>query len=204
MKTIYLIIIISFLLMSISYGRGPNPSPAILNANNKGEMRARQDIQEGKNRILYYGKPWSEGKPLIDDESGLPITIMEGCDITPEFAAETEAYNKVMRENAKKNRDLLSIALLPAKAKNADDWGPAYVAGMENGPASIATSTAFGKAAKFMSQQPFAKEFAKMPCAGSAVVVEFALLSDITGRTRGVVKVNEKSGKCSWLGIKKY
>lgn len=65
----------------------------------RGVLRAREDIAKGKRRILYYGKPWSVGKPLIDDASGLPVEIVEGCDVTREFAEETDAYNSTMRNS---------------------------------------------------------------------------------------------------------
>ncbi len=58
----------------------------------KGIARAKEDIANGKMKILYYGKPWSQGKPLVDDKSGLPIEIASGCCVTPEFQEETDAY----------------------------------------------------------------------------------------------------------------
>ncbi len=64
-----------------------------------GVLRAREDIAKGKRRILYYGKPWSVGKPLIDDASGLPVEIVEGCAVTREFVGETDAYNRTMRNS---------------------------------------------------------------------------------------------------------
>jgi hypothetical protein len=201
MKRLFIAIIISFLSLSVSYCQEPKQSPSILNAKNNGEARARQDISRGTKRILYYGKPWSVGKPLVDEESGLPIEILAGCDVTPEFAAETDSYNKVMRENAKKEVSRMP-GLVMAKAGNSEDWGPSYVPGMEHGPAERATSIAFGKAEAFMSRQTFAKEFAKRACSGSASEVRFSLLSDKTGHTYGVVKV-DPNGQCSWLGIKK-
>lgn len=69
----------------------------------KGRDRAAADIKAGRLRILYYGLPWSMGKPLIDDESGLAIEIVEGCDVMPEFKAETDAYNASMRQWAKEH-----------------------------------------------------------------------------------------------------
>lgn len=64
----------------------------------RGRDRAAADIAAGKPRILYYGKPWSSDKPLIDDESGLPVEIVEGCVVTAKFAAETDAYSVAMRQ----------------------------------------------------------------------------------------------------------
>jgi len=67
----------------------------------KGRERAAADIKAGTPRILYYGKPWSLGKPLVDEASGLRIEIAAGCCVMPEFVAETDAYNAAMRQWAK-------------------------------------------------------------------------------------------------------
>ena len=76
----------------------------------KGIMRAKKDIAAGKMKILYYGKPWSHGKPLIDDESGLPVEIVAGCCVRPEFVEETGAYNKTMRQEMKnKNKQIKNL-----------------------------------------------------------------------------------------------
>ena len=64
----------------------------------RGIARAERDIVKGNIRILYYGKPWPGAKPFVDDASGLPIEIVEGCCVTAEFAQETDAYNRTMRE----------------------------------------------------------------------------------------------------------
>ena len=79
---------------------GTQPVPA-KSPVQKGSGRAAQDIKDGKPRILHYGKPWSLGKPLIDDASGLTVEIVKGCVVTPDFVAETDAYNTVMRRWAK-------------------------------------------------------------------------------------------------------
>jgi hypothetical protein len=70
-------------------------------AEDKGRARAAEDIRAGKPHIAYYGKPWSAGRPLIDESSGLRVEIVEGCVVTGEFVAETDAYNAAMREWAK-------------------------------------------------------------------------------------------------------
>jgi HEAT repeat protein len=67
----------------------------------KGRERAAADIKAGTPRILYYGKPWSLGKPLVDEASRLPVELVAGCDVMPEFVAETDAYNAAMRQWAK-------------------------------------------------------------------------------------------------------
>ena len=74
-------------------------------AKQKGEMQAKTDIAKGTMQILYYGKPWSSGKPLVDDQSQLPVKIVSGCCVTPEFVAETDAYNAVMRQATKDKKE---------------------------------------------------------------------------------------------------
>ncbi|MGA2324392.1 MAG: hypothetical protein ABSG22_11150 [Sedimentisphaerales bacterium] len=89
------------------------------------------------------------------------------------------------------------------RSVNPSDWGPAYVEGMEYGPASREHSIAMHKAESFMSQQKFATQYAKRACSvgGSELIdAHFALLSDKSGKTYGVVRVNMKTGECSWLG----
>ncbi len=66
----------------------------------KGELRAQRDVAAGKQRIFHYGRPWSEGKPLVDDATGLPVEIVAGCDVTREFREETDAYNETMAASA--------------------------------------------------------------------------------------------------------
>lgn len=73
-------------------------------AREKGEAQAKADIAKGTMQILYYGKPWSMGKPLLDDETHLPVKIVAGCCVVPEFVAETDAYNAVMRQASKEKK----------------------------------------------------------------------------------------------------
>jgi hypothetical protein len=75
-----------------------------LSPTDKGIHRANEDIKNGKMQILYYGKPWSARKPLIDDETGLPVIIVEGCVVTTDFVEETDAYNTIMRAAAIRNK----------------------------------------------------------------------------------------------------
>jgi hypothetical protein len=70
-----------------------------------GISKAQRDIAGGKMRILYFGKPWSVDKPLIDGQSGLPIEIVAGCDVTVDFVQETEAYNRTMREAVNREKE---------------------------------------------------------------------------------------------------
>ncbi len=92
-------IIAVMILAMFNFGCGTWPTTEqAMTPKQRGEARARADIATGKMRILYYGKPWSVGKPLKDDRTGLPVEIVEGCDVSAEFVAETDAYNAVMRE----------------------------------------------------------------------------------------------------------
>lgn len=90
---------------------------------------------------------------------------------------------------------------------NPADWGPAYVKGMENGPAEMDLSKAMHKAEQFMAEQQFADQYARRACAvrgrRTFAEVSFALLSDKTGKTRGVVRVDTKTGECSWAGTER-
>lgn len=93
---------------------------------------------------------------------------------------------------------------LSQKLNHPEDWGPAYVPGIENGPPSSEHSIAAEKAEVFLAKQTFAAQFAKRACrigGADCIDVSFALLSDPTGHTRGIVRVNMKTGECSWLGV---
>lgn len=74
-----------------------NSPAAIAAAKERGAATASKDIKRGTLRILYYGKPWSIGKPLVDDATGYRIQVIAGCDITEPFVAEIEAYNNAVR-----------------------------------------------------------------------------------------------------------
>jgi hypothetical protein len=74
-----------------------NSSSAVAAAKERGAATASKDIKRGTLRILYYGKPWSIGKPLVDDATGYRIQVIAGCDITEPFVAEVEAYNNAVR-----------------------------------------------------------------------------------------------------------
>jgi hypothetical protein len=52
----------------------------------------------GRPVILYYGKPWSGGKPLVDDATGLTVEVAGGCAVTKSFVAEVDAYNDAVRK----------------------------------------------------------------------------------------------------------
>ena len=77
---------------------GVDNSPATTeHARKRGAETAAADIKAGRAVILYYGEPWSGGKPLRDDATGLPVVIVAGCTVMPPFAAEVEAYNATIR-----------------------------------------------------------------------------------------------------------
>ncbi len=79
-------------------------SPAAV-AKERGTATAAKDITAGTFRILYFGEPWSVGKPLVDDATGYRIQIIGGCVVTTLFVAEVEAYNSAMRDfHAKHNK----------------------------------------------------------------------------------------------------
>jgi hypothetical protein len=77
-----------------------NDEKSIAEAKAIGEKQAAEDIAAGNAVILYYGKPWSAGKPRVDDATGLPVQILSGCAVTPRFVAGVDAYNAAIR-NAK-------------------------------------------------------------------------------------------------------
>ena len=78
-----------------------NSPAAIAAAKERGAATAAKDIKAGTLRILYYGIPWSVGRPLVDDGTGYRVQILGGCTVTTPFSAEVQAYNGAMREHAK-------------------------------------------------------------------------------------------------------
>ena|GEM_PF-5619795 len=81
-----------------------NSPEAVTRAKERGAASAAKDILAGILRILYFGRPWSVGKPLVDDATGYRIQILGGCVVTGRFVAEVEAYNGAMRQWHAKNR----------------------------------------------------------------------------------------------------
>ena len=80
-----------------------NSPAAVATAKERGAATATKDIKAGTYRILYFGKPWSVGKPFVDDATGYRVQILAGCVVTTPFSAEVEAYNSAMRDfHAKK------------------------------------------------------------------------------------------------------
>ncbi len=89
-------------LSIIGCNSNPQTQSITLSPKELGIKKANEDIKNGTIQIQYYGKPWSVGKPLIDDETGLPVKIIEGCVVTKEFQEEIDAYNTLMRLQATK------------------------------------------------------------------------------------------------------
>ena len=80
-----------------------NSPAAVATAKERGAATAAKDIKTGTFRTLYFGKPWSVGKPLVDDATGYRVQPVAGCDVDKPFAAEVHAYNSAMRDfHAKK------------------------------------------------------------------------------------------------------
>jgi hypothetical protein len=80
-----------------------NSPAAVAAAKERGAATATKDIKAGTLRILYFGKPWSVGKPLVDDATGYRVQILDGCVVTSPFVAEVEAYNSAVRAFHAKN-----------------------------------------------------------------------------------------------------
>jgi hypothetical protein len=74
-----------------------NSPEAVARAKQQGTETALADIKVGHPVILYIGLPWSVGKPLVDDATGLPVEIVAGCTVTGVFSAEVNAYNDAVR-----------------------------------------------------------------------------------------------------------
>jgi hypothetical protein len=76
-----------------------NNSPAAVAAvKNQGSRTAPEDIDAGILQILYFGKPWSQGKPMVDEATGYRVQIVGGCVVSRSFVAEVEGYNNTMRD----------------------------------------------------------------------------------------------------------
>jgi hypothetical protein len=71
---------------------------AVAAAKARGAARAQRDIMAKTFRILYFGIPWSVGKPLVDEATGYRVQIVGDCVAGTAFAAEVNAYNQAMRE----------------------------------------------------------------------------------------------------------
>jgi hypothetical protein len=76
---------------------GDDGPGAVEKAARRGADTAAADITAGRPVILHYGKPWSAGKPLVDDATGLKVEVVGGCAVSRAFAAEVDAYNAAVR-----------------------------------------------------------------------------------------------------------
>lgn len=77
---------------------------ARLSPQERGALRARNDIVAGKLRVYEYGNPVSNFRSRRDPASGLPVRLLLDCCVGEEARAETEAYNRAMREAAAGSR----------------------------------------------------------------------------------------------------
>ena len=71
---------------------------AVATAKKQGAETAAKDIKNGTFRILYFGKPMSADKQLVDETTGYRIQIVGGCVVTAPFVAEVQAYNAAMQQ----------------------------------------------------------------------------------------------------------
>jgi hypothetical protein len=84
---------------TLEFLRSLRPDSVVEEPAKMGRRYADADIGNGNNRILYFGEPWSAGKPLIDEETGYSVTVIAGCVVTKDFVVLVEAYNSAMREH---------------------------------------------------------------------------------------------------------
>jgi hypothetical protein len=75
--------------------RGPE---AVLKAKERGAATAAADIKAGRPVILHYGRPWSNGKPLVDDATNLRVVVVAGCSVSEVFVTEVGSYNAAIRD----------------------------------------------------------------------------------------------------------
>jgi peroxiredoxin len=71
---------------------------AVLKAKERGAATAAADIKAGRAVILYYGRPWSQGKPLVDDATNLRVVVIGGCFASEAFVTEVGSYNAAIRD----------------------------------------------------------------------------------------------------------
>ncbi len=81
---------------------GLRPDSAIKEPAKEGRMYANADIRRGLTRVLYYGPPWSQGKPFIDDDTKYPVMIADGCVVGKDFRSFVGEYNRAMKEHFQK------------------------------------------------------------------------------------------------------
>ena len=82
---------------------------AIEAAKKQGAATAAKDINAGKLRILYYGKPLRVDLFPTDEATGYPIQVVAGCQFSGTFGAEVDAYNLAMREWFQKQKSAVHL-----------------------------------------------------------------------------------------------
>lgn len=85
--------------VTLQFLRRLRPDSTVPTPAQSGRTFAEADIKSGINRILYYGKPWSAGKPLIDEDTGYPVHITAGCVVTKDFMLLVNEYNLTMKKH---------------------------------------------------------------------------------------------------------
>jgi hypothetical protein len=80
--------------VKLSLEKGPG---AVKKARERGAATAGRDIKAGHPVILYCGRPWSHGKPLVDDATKLRVVVVGGCFVSEVFVAEVDSYNAAIR-----------------------------------------------------------------------------------------------------------
>jgi len=83
--------------VTLQFLRNLRPNSVINEPAELGRKYANVDIRSDTKRVLYYGAPWSQGKPLIDEATGYSITIAAGCTVTKDFVNFVEGYNEAVR-----------------------------------------------------------------------------------------------------------
>jgi len=87
---------------TLQFLRSLTPNSVVKSPAELGRKFAEADIRQDIKRIFHFGKPWSNGKPLVDDVTGYPVTVTAGCLITNEFATTIREYNATMRKHFQK------------------------------------------------------------------------------------------------------
>ena len=90
--------------ITLQFLKNLRPKAAIEAPAELGRRHALTDIRSDLKRILHYGEPWSQGKPLIDEDTGYPVTVAAGCVVTRDFVAFVEQYNATVQEHFRKDR----------------------------------------------------------------------------------------------------
>lgn len=82
---------------TLTFLQSLRPDERIEDPKAKGQELAGDDIARDHLRILYFGEPWSQGKPLVDTKTGYRVEVVTGCTVTSEFVALVAAYNEAVQ-----------------------------------------------------------------------------------------------------------